>query len=381
MAVYPKEKSKGNWVVRYDAGYSSVTGKRIQKQRSGFKTKKEALAFLRAVEEQKAVPDEKFCEEPSLDPFKDFVVEWFNTEYKLEVGETTFENRKYMLPKHLIPYFNTTPIGKITYKDLNAFYAQKVEKEKLSEKTVREMHHILSMAFQYGVEEGLLKANPAKKAKPPKPKGKEINPWTYDSVIKFLDQVEGTNRDAIYFLAVFSGMRRGELLGLKWTDINLGEGIISVQRSLAYTSKKGLFLKNPKTKSSRRRIEISHLVVEKLKEHKTKQDLHKKQMGNEYEDQDLVFPNIMGKLADPRKLLRDFYKQMSRAGVPRITFHDIRHTHATLLLLNGENPKVVQERLGHADISVTLNIYAHVLPGMQKKAADKMEEAYLKNKK
>ncbi|MEB1807926.1 MAG: site-specific integrase [Bacillaceae bacterium] len=365
-----KKKGKQNWVVRYEIGKNHLSSNRIQKQKSGFKSKEEAELFLADILLKK---EKKEMVEPSREPFCQYINRWFNTIYKLEVEGTTAENREYMLSKHFIPYFDSTPICKIDSFDLNEFYASKLEEGK-SKKTVKDMHHILSKAFSKAVEQGLLKENPALKATAPKPNNKAVDPWRYEEVIKFLEGTKGKENHTLYLTEINTGMRRGEILALRWNDIDFDNRTISISRNLAYTKSKGLFVKVPKTKASMRTIDVSDTLVEVLQLHKEKQEKWKERLGTGYQDKNLLFPNTLGNFKNPRNLIREFYKDLKDAQVRPITFHDMRHTHATLLLINGENPKLVQQRLGHEDVEITLRIYSHILPSMQRDAVDKLEQ-------
>ncbi|MDP4087010.1 MAG: tyrosine-type recombinase/integrase [Bacillota bacterium] len=364
-----KKKRKKNWVVRYDI-IEGKSGKRVQKQKSGFQSKEEAEFFLADLLMKK---DKKEVVEPSKEPFSTYINWWFNNVYKLEVEGTTAENQKYMLTKHLVPYFDRIPICKITPSDLNVFYATKLEEGK-SKKTVKDLHHILSKAFSNAVEQGLLIENPAIKATAPKPHTKAVDPWRYEEVVEFILGTRNVENYSLYVTAVNTGMRRGEILALRWNDVDFDKRTLSISRNLAFTKSKGLFVKVPKTKASMRTIDVSDSLLEELLLHKERQGKWKKSLGSAYQENNLVFPNMYGNFKDPRNLLREFYLDQKFAQVRMITFHDLRHTHATLLLINGENPKLVQQRLGHEDVEITLRIYSHILPSMQRDAVNKLEQ-------
>lgn len=361
------------YAVRFDKG-TTKGGKRAQGFKGGFKTKKEAQEYLNKVMYE--IKEGKYKESSKI-PFSKYIVEWFNTSYKNSVEETTAETRWYTVKNHFIPYFEDITIDKITTKMLDEFYNDKVDEE-LSAKTVREFHNLLRRAFAQAVKWGDLKHNPALDATPPKVKRKEVNPWTDEQTKQFLEVVTEAGEEMIYETFIFTGMRRGELLGLKWADIDLANAKIRISRSLARTKTRGLYLKDVKTKSSRRQISISTYLVEKLTKYKAKQEKQKELLGEAYNDQNMVFCTFDGSYKDPRNLLREFYRYIKNSGVEKITLHDLRHLHATLLLIYGENPKVVSERLGHADVSTTLDIYSHVNSDLQKRAADRFEKHFFK---
>jgi integrase len=358
--------------VIYDVGTKS---KRVQKTKGGFKSKKEAQEFL-----NKVLIDinEGTYKEPSKEPFSSFIHEWFEKSYKRSVEETTAETRWDSLKIHVIPYFGTIPINQITTRMLDDFYNDKLD-EGLSPKTVREFHNLVRKAFSQAVKWSLLKNNPALDATPPKVPKRKFDPWTKEETKKFLNVAKENKNETIFESFVFTGGRRGEMLGLKWPDIDFENGKIRIVRSLARTRKRGLFLKDVKTPSSRRQISISPYLVEKLLNHKAMQETQKKMLGEHYNDQGMVFCTYDGNFKDPRNLLREFNRYIKKAGVPKITLHDLRHLHATLLMINGENPKVVSERLGHSDVGVTLDLYSHVTSDLQEGAANRFEDMFFKD--
>jgi integrase len=177
---------------------------------------------------------------------------------------------------------------------------------------------------------------------------------------------------ALYLLAVTGGLRRGELLGLRWRDVDLGRGVIGIRQTLTRTGA-GLQFQEPKTDRSRRTVALSPLVVAALRRRREEQRADWDGLGRPGEP-DLVFDTPLGTPIEPRNLARQLDRLIGRAAVPRIRFHDLRHTSETLMLLQGEHPKIVSERLGHTTVSQTLDTYSHVLPGLQAEAARKLEE-------
>jgi integrase len=175
-------------------------------------------------------------------------------------------------------------------------------------------------------------------------------------------------------LAVTTGMRQSELLGLTWSDVDLDAGTVHVRRQLIWTPGRGPSFSEPKTAKGRRVIRLPHIAAEALRAHRRQQLEERLALGAAWEDHDLVFPNEVGRPVERNNLVkRSFLPLLAKAGLPRIRFHDLRHTAATLLLSLGEHPKVVQERLGHSTISVTLDVYSHVLPDLQRQAASKLD--------
>lgn len=186
---------------------------------------------------------------------------------------------------------------------------------------------------------------------------------------QFLSAAQGDPLEALYVLALTTGMRQGELLGLTWADVDLTRGIVQVQRSLLRVPHQGVVLTELKTRGSRRRIELTGLAIESLTRHRLRQEEIRRSAGGGWLEQDLVFCNDQGKPLHAANLLRrSFHPLLEKAGLPRLRFHDLRHSTAALLLAQNVHPKIVQEILGHSKISVTMDAYSHVLPTLQESA-------------
>jgi len=207
-------------------------------------------------------------------------------------------------------------------------------------------------------------------AHPPRAPRAEIAILTPEQVRSLLVAVRGDRWEALLATALATGMRQGELLGLKWGDVDLMSGAIHVQRQL---QRDGTFAE-PKTAKARRMIDLPASSVMIIKEHRRTQNEERLLIGAEWSANDLVFCTHAGKPLSPRNVLRAFKLTLRRAGLPDVLFHALRHTAATLLLLQGIHPKVVQERLGHATISMTLDTYSHLIPSMGRDAADRLDQ-------
>lgn len=236
------------------------------------------------------------------------------------------------------------------------------------------MYAVLSKTLRAAERWGLIEKNTAALVSPPRPQKREMRVWTLGEVRQFLQASEKRKFYIAYVLAVFTGMRRGEILGLRWSDIDLEKGVIHVQRTL-YKTKGKLVFQEPKTRGSKRSIVISPIVISALKKHRVRQQEMRLKLGQAYVDHDLVVCSWNGNPVDPSDLNEDFKMAIKKAGVPQIRFHDLRHTHATILLQLGEHPKVVSERLGHSSVTITLDTYSHVLPDMQRALAENLEAA------
>jgi integrase len=220
--------------------------------------------------------------------------------------------------------------------------------------------------------DGFIPRNVTEAAKAPQALRKEIKPLNLTQVKALLSTARGDRLEALYVFAIHTGLRRSEILGLKWTDVDLETGTISVQRSL---DTNGTF-NPPKRNNSRRTVKLTDQAIEALKAHRPRQNQERLRLGSLWEDHDLVFPNRIGKPMNADNLYhREFKPLLKKAELSGFTFHSLRHTCATLLCSKNVNPKIVQEMMGHANISQTMDTYSHVMPGMGDAAATALEEA------
>jgi integrase len=218
----------------------------------------------------------------------------------------------------------------------------------------------------------MIARNPAAVVTPPRAARHEIRPLTPEQARVLLAVCEGERLGALYVLALTTGMRRGELLGLRWADVDLVARVLGV-RSTLYRAEGRLVLAEPKTARSRRLIHLAPEAVAALRAHRDRQLQERLQLGPAWDAHDLVFANELGRPIEAQNMIRrSFYPLLERAGLPRIRFHDLRHSTATLLLTSGVHPKVVSEILGHATIGITLDTYSHVLPAMHREAVGAM---------
>jgi integrase len=292
------------------------------------------------------------------------------------VRESTYSRDKYLITNHVKP-----ALGRVKLKNLGAMHLQRLYREKrdagLSASTVQKIHHVLHKSLAQAVRWDLIARNPSDAVKAPRPTPEEMRPLSAEEVRKLLEAAHGDRLEALYVLAVHTGMRRGELLGLKWDDVNLENATVRVRRTLTRIDNgRRLALGPPKNKKSRRSVRLTARAVESLRSHLERQLAEIEALGDLYKDQGLVFTTEAGTLINPSNLRqRSLAPLLKRAGLPQITFHDLRHTCASLLFQRNVHPKFVQELLGHASVAITLDTYSHMLPGMGSEAADAMEDA------
>jgi len=305
-----------------------------------------------------------------------YLNEWLKV-HKQVIRPRSYERYEAIIRLHLVPMLGKLPLQKLTGQHLQQLYTEKLESG-LSSTTVSAIHSMLHTALDDAIKLGILTRNVCEAVSPPRKVHKEMKPLTPEQVRQLLEVAKGHPQEALFILALATGMRRGELLGLKWQDIHFEKGVLQVQRALTRMPT-GLGYKEtePKTRKSRRSIVLTAFAMEALKKHQAKQLEMKIAAGNAWEEHDYVFCTAAGKHLHPgHDVLEELKKLLKKAALPDVRFHDLRHSTATLLLSKGVHPKVVQEILGHSEISMTLDTYSHVLPTMQKAAMEGLNDFF-----
>ena len=289
---------------------------------------------------------------------------------------STYESYERMIRNHIKPMLGNRKLKNLGPDHVQGFYQSKLD-DGLAPGTVRLMHGILHKALEQAVKWGIVPRNVCKAVTPPKPSPEEIRPLDAEQTKRILEASRGNRLEALYVVAVTAGLRIGELLGLKWQDIDTGAPggtILSVRRTRSQ-AKIGPTFTTPKNGKARS-IKLTTHAIEALKRHRARQLEERLKAGSLWHDHDLVFCTTAGKPLDFRNIATASFKPLlKKAGLPNIRFHDLRHTCATLLLSRGHHPKLVQELLGHASVALTLDRYSHVLPGMGDQTAAAMEAA------
>jgi integrase len=305
----------------------------------------------------------------------EYLDRWLNDSDRGSVRTSTYERHEQIVRLHLKPVLGHVKLAKLTPAHVQGLYRDKLDSG-LSPATVQKIHSVLHKALAQALKWNMIARNAADAVKAPRPVPEEMRPLSPDEARKLIEAASGDKLEALYVLAVHTGMRQGELLALKWEDIDLNEGIIHIKRTLARSGGR-IALGEPKTKGSRRTVHLTGAAVEALRSHLERQLEDIERLGDLYRDHGLVFTSQVGTLINPTNLRRrSFAPLLERAGLPKIRFHDLRHTCATLLLTRNVHPKYVQELLGHATVSITLDTYSHVIPGMGNHTARAMEDVF-----
>jgi integrase len=304
----------------------------------------------------------------------EYLSRWLKGPARKNVRSSTYARYEQLSRKHLIPALGPMKLKKLSAIHLEGLYEAKLE-EGLAPRTVNYIHVTISKALRYAVGKDLIRQNVATLAEAPQPKNPEMRTLNQEQVGAFLEAARGDRLEALYVLALATGMRRSELLGLKWEDVDLQARIVLVRRGLTISPNGGIEIDDPKRFDSKRRLEISSEVAAILKEHRKRQAEERMAAASgAWRDEGFVFTTHSGGYLHPNTLYTAYFKPLrEKAGVRLIHFHDLRHTYASLALLNAVPVKVVSEVLGHKDIATTLRTYAHVLPGMQAEAARTMD--------
>jgi integrase len=302
---------------------------------------------------------------------------WLDDVVRNTVKQRTLENYAYIVQRHITP-----ELGRVKVKDLRPDWVRRLYREKLdsglSTRTVRLVHTVLNKALKQAVLDGVLARNVCVAVKAPRLVKKEIRPLDPIQAGTLLEVAKGDRLEALYVLAITAGLREGELLGLRWEDVALQHGTVQVRRQLTRTKKYGISFTTPKRGKSRS-VKLAERAVKALKNHRERQSEELLRLGTPSQNNNLVFTSTVGTPLDPSNFTYHTFRPfLKRAGLPKIRFHDLRHTCATLLLGKGVHPKIVQQMLGHANISETMDTYSHVLPNMQEAAAASAMETILR---
>ena len=361
-----RKRKDGRWEGRYTAGHDPATGKQIFKSVLG-KTQAEVKEKLKKALVEAGQIDFTKSGKYTVGTWMD---EWFEIVAKIKVRPSSHQTYRGYIDNHIKPNIGNIPLEKLTTMDLQKLYrtlltrgrVERIEAENqpsgLSAKTVRNINQVISSALDLAVAQKIIPSNPTDACELPKVEHREMQTIPEEQLQAFLAEARATGVYEMYYIELATGLRRGELLGLKWQDIDWKNGIIKVRRQIARVD--GQIVEAPlKTKNSYRTVTISPQAIEVLKQQKAKTH-------DQY-----VFPSPNGGPISPDSV-NNMLKRVLAAGIPKVRFHDLRHTFATIALQNGVDIKTVSGMLGHFSAGFTLDTYAHVTTAAQKEAAQTM---------
>ena len=362
-----RKRKDGRWEGRYTAGHDPATGKQIFKSVLG-KTQAEVKEKLKKALVEAGQIDFTKSGKYTVGTWMD---EWFENVAKIKVRPSSHQTYRGYIDNHIKPSIGNIPLEKLTTMDLQRLYrtlltkgrVERIEAENqpsgLSAKTVRNINQVISSALDLAVAQKIIPSNPTDACELPKVEHREMQTIPEEQLQAFLAEAKATGVYEMYYIELATGLRRGELLGLKWNDIDWKNGIIKVRRQIARVD--GQIVEAPlKTKNSYRTVTISPQAIEVLKQQRAKTH-------DQY-----VFPSPNGGPISPDSVNNMLKRVLARAGIPKVRFHDLRHTFATIALQNGVDIKTVSGMLGHFSAGFTLDTYAHVTTAAQKEAAQTM---------
>jgi integrase len=354
----------------YEARYTIQTETGTKRRSFYAKTRKEAADKLA---EALANREKSLTHDAGSTTVGRYLSDWLTESVEGSVRKSTFVRYEGIVRVHLSPTLGWRKLKNLDPIHVRKLYRQKIDVG-LSPRSVQYIHTTLKKALGQAVLDGKIPRNVCDAVKPPQVHKDEVTPFTAAEVRSLLEAARGDRLEALYVAAIHTGLRQGEILGLKWSDVDLEAGTLTVQRSLSIY---GTF-NPPKRKNSRRTVKLTQTALQTLVSHRARQNEERLKTGPQWADMGIVFPNRAGKPMDAGNLYnRDWKSLLRRAGLPdAFTFHTCRHTFATTLLRQNVNPKIVQHQLGHATISQTLDTYSHVMPEMGDIAADALEAAF-----
>jgi len=370
MQGHIRERGKDVWEVSYELSFDPKTGRRRRRSFTVHGSRKEAQRALTAALHQR---DTGFEILPGRMNISQFLQRWLSGYAEINVAASTLARYRVAVNKHLIPH-----MGNLQLTAVRPVHIQQLQsvclKEGLSPRTVVQHHRIIAEALKHAVRWQLIPSNPAAAISPPRFEARDMQFLSQAQLHELLTAAQGSFLRTLIYLAVHTGARSGELLAIRWSDLDLHTGRLSIVRTAQRIPGEGIVFSSPKTHRSRRPVTLSAEAVGLLREHRAMQNTHRLALGPAFEDHDLVFCQPTGRPYEPGQISRAFGRLIRSTQLPEVRFHDLRHTAASLLLAAGVHPKVVSERLGHASVQITMDTYSHILPNLQREAADAMDQ-------
>jgi integrase len=381
-----RRQGEGTWEIKFEAGRDIASGKRITRYVTFRGTKKAAEAELTHLLNHR---DQGTLADTRKQTVAEYLLHWLKVDIDRRLAGRTAARHRGIVEKNIVPRLGHLPIRSLTASHIEAFEAdlqregwikaraksakqEQEEQRGLSAQTVLHVHRTLSQALGHAVRTNVLYRNPAELVRPPRPPKREIKILSKPEIGVVLGAARETDLYLPVLVSLSTGIRRGELLGLRWTDLDLDRATMTVNQAMERVRKVTTF-KPPKTTTSRRSISLPSACVEALRVHRARQSEQRLAMGLGRNSGALVFAQADGSPADADSLSKAFSRLVAAAGVTPITLHGLRHTHISHLLMDGVHLKVVSERAGHANVNVTMAIYAAFLPNMQGEVGKKVD--------
>ena len=370
------KRGKNSYSIAVSLGKDATTGKYKYQWTTVRGIKKDAEKRLSELLSQ---IDNGTYVKPGKTTFKEYLEQWLDDYVRPNLAPKTYEGRAQQVRCQIVPNLGRIALTALKPEHLQRFYSEKLSGGRsdgnggLSARTVRDLHGILHAALGTAVKRGLLSRNVADAVDPPRFHRPEMHTLNEDDLKTVLVAAKPTGYYALFYTLLFTGIRRSEALALRWQDIDLIGAQLSIIRSLHHLATGEVVFCQPKTVGSRRMVSLSPSVCLILRQHRDNEEALKGTLKND----DLIFSRVDGSPLLPTSVTHAWIKLVRRCGLSGIRLHDCRHTHASLMLKQGVHPKIVQERLGHASIRITLDTYSHVAPGLQQAAANRFDEIVL----
>ncbi len=369
MPGHIRKRGMESWTVVIDLGRDPQTGKRRRLWRSVKGTKRDAEALLIQLLNQR---DTGIDAPSGKITVAEFLKRWLR-DYASHLAPKTHRRYEEVVRLHLVPALGALPLTRLRPLHIQECYRRVLDMGR-SARTALHTHRVLREALQHALRWQLIARNPADAVEPPRPKRYEIPALPPDMIRQLLAAADDTRYGTLVHTAVMTGLRQGELLGLRWRDVDLETGTLSVRQTCQWLPREGFVFRQPKTHRSTRPVALSPRTVQRLRQHRSQQLEERLSLGPAYEDNDLVFATPLGTPLHPNTLRVGWLRILKAANIGHLRFHDLRHAHATLMLQQGVHPKIVSERLGHSGIAITMDTYSHVLPGLQAEAAAQLDD-------
>ena len=357
--VYQLEN--GNWRAQ-----ATIDGRRLSFTANTRKACREWLKGITGQVEQGLTYD------ATRTTFGEYLEGWLNLKRSV-VRIHTIEQYQRTVNKYILPGLKNAKLNELTPGRIQGLYDQ-LQKQGVTPRVVQVVHAVIYGSLQQALKLGIIGRNPALAAVTPAAKLREIQVWDESQISQFLVSIQGQRNETLYRLALATGMRRGELCGLQWSDVDWLAKTIYVQRQVTQPEGGGFQYTLPKTSAGRRMISLGENMIQALRLQIERVQTLRAAVGERWKDNDLIFPSLAGTPIDGYNLSKEFRILAEQAGLPRIRFHDLRHTAASMMLNHGIPVIIVSRILGHSKPSITMDIYGHLIPGMQDQAASLMDQ-------